>query len=539
MILVTAIAAGLLLAFSRTLWSYGTIAEVYALNTFLILLILLLMLRWRRRIVEDVRSANVLARGRGAKPAVTDHDSLLYAAAIVFGLALGVHHVTVALVLPALAVLVYQTQGFGFFASRRLLYAALVSFAALIVVYSYLPFAAARDPLLNWGDPRTLGAVWAHITGKQYQVFLSFSPSIMGDQLLQFGRLLLREFGVPWMPIALAVAIAGFVSAWKRDRVTFFWLVAVVVGNLAYTLNYEIAEDKDAYYLPVFVALAVAAGLGFHFIFRMASAEPSSAVSRVMLSIAVFFVPALGLATNWAFNNRRDDFIAHDYVENIQGTIEPNGLLLTADWQVASPMLYTREIEDLRPDIKAVDVLLLRRSWYFDYLRRAYPGMIARTQNEVDVYLAQLRNWEKDPDAYAHSAALTRQISEAFNTLLRSLVARELEVAPVYVTSEIYANRDSVERDLTQWLNQNFQGVPKGLVFQLFRDGDFHDPGELQLKTRGLTGGIPRFEEDDVVKVKVIPAYRTMLENRALYLTHFDQPERAKAAREQALQFAN
>src|SRR6185295_9737653 len=110
-------------AFSRTLWSYGTVVEVYTLNTFLILAILFLMLRWRRRIVEDEKSTSSIASARGAKAVVADYDFWLYAAAIVFGLALGDHHVTVGLVLPALAVLVYQTQGLSFFLSKRILYA--------------------------------------------------------------------------------------------------------------------------------------------------------------------------------------------------------------------------------------------------------------------------------------------------------------------------------------------------------------------------------------------------------------------------------
>src|SRR5262249_14498191 len=139
------VCAGLLLAFSRTLWSYATITEVYTLNTFLILTIFFLMLRWRRRILEDARSTSAIASSRGPKAAIVDYDFLLYAAAIVFGLALGVHHVTVALLLPALAVLVYKTQGFRFFASKRLVFAAVVSLAALLAVYSYLPLAAANN----------------------------------------------------------------------------------------------------------------------------------------------------------------------------------------------------------------------------------------------------------------------------------------------------------------------------------------------------------------------------------------------------------
>src|SRR5215813_11427241 len=46
-LIVSALVPGLFLAFSRTLWAYATIAEVYTLNSFLILLIFLLMFRWR------------------------------------------------------------------------------------------------------------------------------------------------------------------------------------------------------------------------------------------------------------------------------------------------------------------------------------------------------------------------------------------------------------------------------------------------------------------------------------------------------------
>jgi hypothetical protein len=535
--LAPAIGAGLLLAFSRTLWSYATIAEVYTLNAFLILTIFFLMLRWRRRIVEDERSTRVIASSRGPKAVIADYDFLLYAAAVVFGLALGVHHVTVALVLPALAVLVYKTQGLGFFASKRLFYAAVVSLAALLAVYSYLPLAASHSPILNWGDPRSLSAIWAHVTGKQYQLFLSFSPSIMREQFLQFGRFLLGEFGAPWFPIAFVAMIAGLIAAFKRDRTTFLFLLFVILADLGYALNYDIGEDKDAYYLPAFIALTVAAGVGLHSFLQLALPKRSFNARRLLIVLGAAVVPALALAANWPFNNRSHYFIAHDYVENIQGTIEPNSLLLTLDWQVASPMLYTREIEQRRRDIRAVDVQLLRRSWYFDYLRRAYPDLIERSRDKVDVYVADLKGWENDPEAYLKSAALTREITIAFQEMLQSIVTKEMAVAPVYVTGEVILFTDVRDIDLVDWLKQNFQAVPRGLVFQLTRDTDFHDPGEPRLQTRGLIDGAIRFAEDDVVKVKVLPIYKAMMQSRGKYLAHFNQRERAAAAFEEARRF--
>jgi hypothetical protein len=88
-------------------------------------------------------------------------------------------------------------------------------------------------------------------------------------------------------------------------------------------------------------------------------------------------------------------------------------------------------------------------------------------------------------------------------------------------------------------LNRSFQAVPRGLVFQLERDREFHDPGEPHLQTRGLIDGTLRFSADDVVKVKVLPIYKAMLESRGQYLAHFKQRERAAAAFEQAKRFDN
>src|SRR5262245_37155657 len=82
------VAAGLLFAFSRTLWGYATIAEVYTLNTFLILLIFALMFRWRRGVLKEGSTT-------GSANAPRKQDRWLNSAAFVFGLALGVHHVSV------------------------------------------------------------------------------------------------------------------------------------------------------------------------------------------------------------------------------------------------------------------------------------------------------------------------------------------------------------------------------------------------------------------------------------------------------------
>ena len=82
-----------------------------------------------------------------------------------------------------------------------------------------------------------------------------------------------REFGFAWLPLSLFLAVAGLASAYKRDRTVFWFLLLIVLADLAYALNYEIAEDKDAYYLPAFISIAIAAGLGIHWLIQLAASK--------------------------------------------------------------------------------------------------------------------------------------------------------------------------------------------------------------------------------------------------------------------------
>jgi hypothetical protein len=388
---------------------------------------------------------------------------------------------------------------------------------------------------MNWGDPRSLQEIWWHITGRQYRVFFSFSAATMGPQFVEFCRMALREFGFPWLPVTPFLAFAGFANAHKRDRTAFWFLLLIVLADLAYSLSYEIAEDKDAYYLPAFISIAIAAGFGIRWLIQLAGLKrlrvwkPSLAAAT-----AIVLTSATAFAGNWPFNDRRHYFIADDYVENVFSTIAPNGLLFTQDWQVVSPVFYAQEIEQRRRDVKVVDINLLRRSWYFDYLKRAHHGLMDRSREKIDPYVELLKQWEQDPGAFARSQELTQKISMAFLEMIQAIVGNEIRVAPVYIANDVLAP-DQINSYVTRWIPQTYQLVPQSLVFNLATDQGFHDSTDPHLQTRGLVDGTARFADDDVVKLKVLPAYTRMLTNRGRYLALFNQHERAILAFKEAL----
>jgi tetratricopeptide (TPR) repeat protein len=197
-------------------------------------------------------------------------------------------------------------------------------------------------------------------------------------------------------------------------------------------------------------------------------------------------------------------------------------------------MVYAQEVEQRRRDVKAIDINLLRRSWYFDYLKDAHPGLIDRSREKIEPYVALLKHWERDPGAFSRSQALTQQISMAFLELVRSIVTNEIRFAPVYITNDLLAANET-NSYLIQWIPQTYQLVPEGLVFYLASDKSFHDSPDVHLQTRGLADGKLRFEKDDVVNLKVLPAYTSMLVNRGRYLALFNRHDRAVALFRQAL----
>ena len=119
------------------------------------------------------------------------------------------------------------------------------------------------------------------------------------------------------------------------------------------------------------MTLTLAAGYGFVWLInRLRKSQLSAKLTTSIAVIVALLIPVIALAGNFAFNNRHRYFIARDYVENILKTTEPNGMLLTDDWQVYSPLLYLREVEGVRRDIDENGDLLVRRAGKVDVARR-------------------------------------------------------------------------------------------------------------------------------------------------------------------------
>jgi hypothetical protein len=500
---------GLTLAFSRTLWAYATVAEVYALNTALLAVIFWLMLAWRRR------------RLAGEAGAVR----WLYAAAIVFGFALGVHHVTIGVNLPAIGVLVLMTAGVPFFRSKQLAIAAALAFAALVLVYSYLPLAAAHKPFMNWGDPATISGIIDHITAKQYRLYIKTDTPSTNN----FSDYLVRDLGPAWLPLALLLGVAGLIQLFRRDRAAAVFLLLVIAADFGWTLIYPIVNDQDAYALPAFVALSIAAAIGAWSLAALVRGR-EAVVAAVLLA-----VPILGCVTAWQYRDRSRFEVPRNYVADAVAPMKRNALLITGDWELYSPLMYFTEVERLRPDIRAIQTGMLLRSWYLDSLERRYPELMNGVAAEVTAYRPWLKRWETlTSDAWESDPTNRIELYKRINALLSALITRNIG-SGVYATVDFALSQDESIQPTIRRLAEGFDIVPRSVVVEYLPGHAVRDLQPLPLHTSGLNDGTTAYPADDVVVTEVTPVYRGAFLMRARYLAISKHVDAAVAAYEEAL----
>ena len=474
--LIAAVCAGLIWAFGTTLWFYASVVEVYTLNIALAAAFLWLLVRWARLRPRDGASA----------------DRLLIPASLLFGLALGDHHVTILLMFPALALFAGRTAGRRLFRSR-VFAICLGACAAGVGVYVLLPLRAATRPVLDWGDPSSLQRFFWHVSAKQYQVnAFSSGTGVALDHLKTFCLWTADQ----WTYAGILVAVAGAALLWRRRRPLFWLMLGLAAFNVLYTVNYDIAEDTDAYYLPAYLAimLGVAAAVGCLPELRSRFRSPALLAPAAALAlVSVVFL------AHRAGNDRRHDLVAPEYVADSLASMPPGGVLVTADWQLYSPFLYLHHLEGFRPDVAVIDANLTRYSWYVrTYLERQYPEAIAACRSEERAYLDLQARWEQGQRFDADE--LTKRYHAFLNSLLRFGSRR---------------GGAAITLPMEAGIGEGFSWVPFGLTIRLLPAGTSIDvaPPELHVD-RFLDGR----KLDPVADGKVRANYGLMTANRARFL---------------------
>jgi hypothetical protein len=195
-------------------------------------------------------------------------------------------------------------------------------------------------------------------------------------------------------PLVAIAGLIGLALLFRRDRRLFIALAVIIAVNAAWVIVYPIKNDLDAYLIPMFLALIVAA-----------SAYPHRAVLPI--------VAALTFVTS--YQNHAGDTFARDRVEAVIAKAPANATIVSGDWELISPLVL------LHPERHVVQTGLLIRTWYLDQLER---------REHLDV--SALRPWVAE---WEHDGTATQAVILELNRFFYRLVTTR----PVYVTRDVVA----------------------------------------------------------------------------------------------------
>ena len=360
---VLGVTAGVGLALTEVAWAIGTHADVHALHLALVAILLRLLVAWEGRVVE---------------PARPPPDRLLVAAAVVFGLALGNHSLTL-LLAPAIAlfVLAVDPRSLG---RPRLIAACSGALAVTVVlVFLELPLRAGpfRAPLV-YGRPETWDGFWYIVLAEQFRESVAEPMADLPSKAAEVVRHMTAAFG----PLTALVPIGFAATAIRRPAYAVLSGTAVVL-TCAFAASYDNAEIERYYLGPVLVAwtwLAVLAAGAIAVLSGTLGLDPELDPERdperdpgpgaerpavpspagpdpilaLGLAAALLIPTAFALPHRLARVDRSGDVAAREWLDRSLAVMRPEAVVVSW-WSYSTPLWYAQHIEGQRPDLTVID----------------------------------------------------------------------------------------------------------------------------------------------------------------------------------------
>lgn len=475
-------AAGLLLAFSKTFWFQATSVEVYSLHILLIMLIIYMLLR--------------------AYKSNQKKDWIFFALSLALGFT---NHMTTLLILPGAAYLYFEKNRFSRHSFIQIGLMLAVFFPLLIMIYSYLPVRASQDPVINWGNPVDFERILRHISGKQYQVWLFSSTESAKKQFEYFFSNLPGEFAI----VGLLFIIVGLFQTFIRVKKFFIFVIISFLVTVLYSINYDI-NDIDSYFLLAYISLAFFAAFGMNKLLGYLKDRPGKYVTPGVV-LALFIITQLYI--NYKKCDESSWYTFSDYTKSLLASTGNKSIIFSYQWDYfISPAYYFQFVEGYQSGAVIIDKELLRRSWYYDQLKRNYPGAMAGIKDEIKIFLNALRPFETD-DVY-NTALLER----SYQQIMQGLITTNIDKYEYFIGPELV---DNEMRNGQFTLPAGYFLVPDLFLFRVVCSNDYLPAADPDFQIR-----LPENENKYTDQIQNMVG--SMLVRRAMYELNFDKTDRAK-----------
>ena len=353
--------AGLISAFTFGLaplvWSQAVITEVYALQAFIIALILYLCM-----------STSSARRDR--------------LCGLSLGLATGIHLTTTMLVPAVFLANATSKRSLESLTKPRISSwlqkwqidgKSLLRQSAFLLtgslVYLVLPLRARTQPPVNWGDPVTPQRFWWLVSGALYQNNLTgLTFSMLLNRIWAWAALFLGQFGLIGLILGLTGLVLFFVSS-RLYLLTLWTAIAFSVFAIFYA-----SPDSDVYLIPAILSFAIWIGLGIGGLMN-AVARYSVPVGSVIGMMFLVYLAVLSLS-HWPQVDASHDQSAENFGREVMSKAPAHAILFTEGDAPVFALWYFQFALHQRLDVSVVADELLPFDWYRNTLRHVYPDLV-------------------------------------------------------------------------------------------------------------------------------------------------------------------
>lgn len=460
----------LTLAFSEVYFKQSQISEVYSLNNFFFVTLLFLITSYY----------------------FNPQKRKIFLAFFLIGLGLANHHTLLSFLVVGIL--------FFFLLVKKNIKTFLIALLFLILgltTYLYLPVRSMSNPVLDWGDPESIGNFLEVILRKQFGFGggeRSFEKFL--NQLLSYGIFLWEQ-----LFILIILSILGIYLLFRQEKKLLLPIFLIFLINGLLTPIVLNSTEEDFFLVKEFLTPSLIMAI-FFVAYGAGNFNPKRWFVYLYLSLFIFSLGYKFYLDVDSLDKRKDIYsyrLAKDSLEFL-----PQGAFIIGESDYTLfPLWYLQYVEGVRKDVTVLDADFLMLPWY-------------QRQNITRIPILK----ELIPDISSHASSrkgsfLDESVLEGFKLDQSELLARNIKEK---LNKEVFFTYDFYEmsRFYKPQVLKNLYNY--GVVYHLTFDKKFnYDYSKLDVSH--LLGSINLNKEELIFLTPYIP---TLIEKAQLHYKSFE-----------------
>jgi len=213
--------------------------------------------------------------------------------------------------------------------------------------------------------------------------------------------------GIDWtrylLPLAFLFGIAGFGHHFYKDPKRALALLSLFLATglmiIIYLNQYDPQpRERDYSYVGSFFVFSIWISVGVCGLLERIKeylelksydlgGYNKNLPYLVILLLIFISMPFTMMIKDYKEHDRTGNYVAWDYAYNLLNSCGPNGILFTNGDNDTFPLWYLQEVEEVRKDVRVVNLSLLNTPWYIDQLKNQEPKVNIELK---DQYIQQL-----------------------------------------------------------------------------------------------------------------------------------------------------